>query len=177
MLLVVIGGAVVYELRDARVVSAPLPPPTPADTSFKRANVKPTQAALVDNVPNAIDTPPTQPTNKGDTPADEPEARGATRRSHTERSNKTKTPALSGSAEATLSEAERAVDRGDLGNAIRLARSSLREASSERAYLVMARAYCRQHDVGMVQAMLRNLSAAGKKEARRLCLSDGVSVP
>jgi eukaryotic-like serine/threonine-protein kinase len=77
--------------------------------------------------------------------------------------------ALSASASAALDEAERALRQGDLSNALRLARTSLREASSERAYVVMARAYCAQHDVGMLQAMLRNLSPARKKQVLRDC--------
>jgi serine/threonine protein kinase len=176
-LLFMIGGAVYLELRDDRVASTPLPPAVPADTSFKRANLKPPQPQLVENTTPAVEVPPTQSTTKVDARGDEPDGRGATHKSRGERADRGKPVALSASVEATLSEAERAVDRGDLDNAIRLARNSLREASSERAYLVMARAYCRQHDVGMVQAMLRNLSATGKKEARKSCQALGVSIP
>jgi serine/threonine-protein kinase len=172
VLLLVIGGAVMFELREARIVATPLPTKPAVDTSFRRAKTKVAQADPTPVPPTLVDAPPAQPVEKV-SPKPEP-AQGAT---HAARSKSDKTPNLSDSALADLSEAERAVDRGDLANAIRLARSSLREADSERAYLVMARAYCGQHDVGMVQAMLRNLSSAGKKTVKKKCQSEGVSLP
>ncbi|MDB4974006.1 MAG: serine/threonine-protein kinase, partial [Myxococcaceae bacterium] len=84
---------------------------------------------------------------------------------------------LPASAKAALDDAERALQQGDVVNALRLARSSLRETSSERAYLLMARAYCRQRDVGMVQAMLRNLSPARRLQVQADCQSHGLTVP
>jgi eukaryotic-like serine/threonine-protein kinase len=76
---------------------------------------------------------------------------------------------LSSAVRATLDDADRALQRGQSAEAIRLARGSLREAQSERAYVIMARAYCALHDVGMLQAMLRNLSPARRKQVQREC--------
>jgi eukaryotic-like serine/threonine-protein kinase len=86
-------------------------------------------------------------------------------------------PALSAQAREALDAAERALAQGQPADALRLARGALREASSERAYTLMARAYCGQRDVGMVQAMLRNLSPAQRKQVRAQCLREGLRVP
>lgn len=76
-----------------------------------------------------------------------------------------------------LAEAERALAASDLRTALRLARKSLQEVQSERAYAVMARVYCAQRDLGMVQAMLRNLSPGKRQEVRRECQAQGMALP
>jgi hypothetical protein len=176
VLSLLIGGAVMFELREARIVATPLPRTPPVDTSFRRVQTKVAQAEPTPVPPPPLDPSPSQAVDKL-AARPEPMAQGSTHGARAERTRSDRTPALSDSARADLDEAERAVDRGDLASALRLARSSLREASSERAYLLMARAYCGQHDVGMVQAMLRNLSSAGRKVVKKQCQSDGVTLP
>jgi hypothetical protein len=146
------------------------------DTSFRRVRTKVAEVEPTPVPAPPLDALPAEPGEQlSSKPA--PTARGSTHGGRAARSKSDETAALTGGALADLREAERAVERGDLANAIRLARSSLREASSERAYLVLARAYCGQHDVGMVQAMLRNLSSAGQQAVKQTCQRDGVTLP
>ncbi len=84
---------------------------------------------------------------------------------------------LSAAARDALDAADRALDQGQPADALRLARASLRDGASERAYALMARAYCRQRDLGMVQAMLRNLSPALRKQVRAQCAQAGLELP
>jgi serine/threonine-protein kinase len=86
-------------------------------------------------------------------------------------------PIPSASASHELDEAERALARGDAREALRLARNTLREGNSERAYFVMARAYCGLRDVGMIQAMLRNLTPALRKQVHKSCQTQGLPLP
>jgi eukaryotic-like serine/threonine-protein kinase len=76
-------------------------------------------------------------------------------------------------AREPLDAAERALDQGQPADALRLARG----ANSERAYYLMARAYCGQRDVEMVLAMLRNLSPALRVQVRAACLHNGLKLP
>ncbi|HEX5661493.1 MAG TPA: protein kinase [Polyangiales bacterium] len=88
-----------------------------------------------------------------------------------------KKPALPDSAREALDAAEKALDQGQPGDALRFARASLREGPSERAYALLARAYCVQRDLGMVQAMLRNLSPAQRKQVKTQCARSGLELP
>jgi serine/threonine-protein kinase len=84
---------------------------------------------------------------------------------------------LSAASQSALTDADRAFEQGDTTNALRLARLSLRDGSNERAYILMAKIYCKKRDTGMLQAMLRNVGAAGKKQVRRECQAAGLSLP
>jgi len=84
---------------------------------------------------------------------------------------------LSAASQTILTEAEHAFQQGDTVNALRLARLSLRDGANERAYMLMAKIYCRKRDTGMVQAMLRNVSAAGVKQVRKECQAAGLALP
>lgn len=85
-------------------------------------------------------------------------------------------PATSKSAEL-LARSDAALKAGDPSTALRLARSSLYEAKSSRAYLLMAKAYCAKRDVGMVRAMLRNLGAGAKRNVRAYCQVHNLNLP
>jgi serine/threonine-protein kinase len=141
--------------------SEPVAASTPAEPAVVTQPVQP--APLATPAPPAIahvDIEPKRP---------DPLDPGALTRKKTE-------PALSEAARAALDAAERALDNGQPADAIRLARSSLRDGSSERAYSLMARAYCDQRDLGMVQAMLRNLSSSLRKQVKAQCAKSGLTL-
>jgi serine/threonine protein kinase len=133
-------------------------------------------ASAPPEVPSAVEPPATLPT-----PAEpEPLARAETpppAEPARHRAAPSKEEVLSAGSREALDAAERALDQGQPGDALRLARASLREGASERAYAVMARAYCGQRDLGMVQAMLRNLSPSLRKQVRAQCARTGLDLP
>jgi hypothetical protein len=116
-----------------------------------------------------------EPTARAETPEPEPEPRRPERVLDPGALSKKK-PALSDGVREALDAAERALDQGQPADALRLARGSLRDGASERAYALMARAYCAQRDLGMVQAMLRNLSSAQRKQVKTQCARAGLEL-
>jgi len=70
-------------------------------------------------------------------------------------------------------EAAAALAAKDFPGAIRLARRSLQNNKHPEAYLIMAKAYCGQRDVGGARGMMRNLSASAKRKAQAYCREYG----
>ena len=88
----------------------------------------------------------------------------------------TKSNADTAKSAKQLRQSAAALQAGDPGRALRLARSSLSASKSPRAYTLMGKAYCAMRDVGMVRAMLRNLGAGSKSQVRAYCKARGVNV-
>jgi serine/threonine-protein kinase len=71
---------------------------------------------------------------------------------------------------SALRDAERALEAGEVEEAIRLARSSQRTQITSASFSVLARAYCRQRDRSNANAQWRQqLSTADRGEVRRYC--------
>jgi serine/threonine protein kinase len=159
------------QLRQPKPVASTLPgePPRaqveePAPTPASKAPEPTREPPPAQPVAHVETSPPVEPTKR-------PE-RGLDPGSLSKRQ-----PALGDAQREALDAAEKALDQGQPGDALRLARTSLRDGASERAYVVMARAYCGQRDLGMVQAMLRNLSPALRKQVRAQCAKAGLELP
>jgi len=72
-------------------------------------------------------------------------------------------------AKRLLTEAERALDAGQSGQAIVLARRSLRAERSAGARAVLAKAYCQQRNLSQANVMNRGLPSRMRREVRRYC--------
>ena len=68
------------------------------------------------------------------------------------------------------------MEQGDTHGALRAARNTLGQARSSRAFAIMAKAYCRQKDLGMSKAMLRNLRGTERRRVRAYCAQQGISI-
>lgn len=77
---------------------------------------------------------------------------------------------------ALLRDARHALAKGNLTHALQRARSSLRLGKSPEAFETMLAVYCQQHDIGMAQAMLRNLRGSRKRRAIRACRKAGLTL-
>lgn len=76
-----------------------------------------------------------------------------------------------------LQGAQRALRTGDYDEAIRLARRSLREEGDQRAYALLAVAYCGKKDLGSARAMLREVARKDRAQVRRRCFRVGTELP
>jgi serine/threonine protein kinase len=173
LVVLLLGAAVWLELRRERSphvepLALPAGAPSPALPAMPRASDPPAVPRAGDPLEAPDAAVALEQSSTTPVATSEPAARATHAGKHAELPEKQK---------ATLLDAERALSRADFAEALRLARGSLRDGSSERAYLVMARAYCGQRDVGMVQAMLRNVSAGARKQVRKECLGLGLTVP
>ncbi len=101
--------------------------------------------------------PPRPPVDEPDEP-EEPEAR------------------LPKAVVAELALAEKALAGRDYQQAIRLARHSLLEQKTRRAYSIMARGYCGLKDLGNAKAALQNVGGREKVRVRRRCAAMGFSI-
>ncbi len=174
----ILGAAAWIVVRGERSAD-PLAATVGAGPSREAALAPPTRANVTpEPEPEHQPAAPTEPPADTRPPPDAGGAGTSKRASTQERRASTQERArLAPGLESALDDAERALDRGDVSNALRLARNTLREANSERAYFVMARAYCAQHDLGMVKAMLRNLSPPARAQVRENCKAKGLTLP
>jgi serine/threonine-protein kinase len=81
-----------------------------------------------------------------------------------------------GSARAYLDQAQAALDAGQMDEAIRLARRSFNEKRTVRGFSLLARAYCRQGDLGNAKAQLSQLPRRERQKVVRLCRRLGVEL-
>jgi len=81
-----------------------------------------------------------------------------------------------GTAKQFLDKAAGALQAGDAKEAIRLARRSLNERTTVRAYSIIARAYCALGDLGNVRAQLAQLPPREKRRVFRVCQKAGVDL-
>jgi serine/threonine-protein kinase len=77
---------------------------------------------------------------------------------------------------AQLDEAERALASGDAAEAIRVARRTLQANRSSRAYGIVARAFCKQGDLGNAKAQLPHTTGADRAKVLRACAAAGVAL-
>jgi serine/threonine-protein kinase len=106
---------------------------------------------------------------KADAPkADAPQV-DAPKATATPKSDRPKSETLPPSVAADLAAAEKALERGDAATAIHLARRSLTEHKTSQASALIARAYCRQGDLGNANA---NLRAVGRGPLRDAVVKD-----
>jgi hypothetical protein len=73
-------------------------------------------------------------------------------------------------------EAEAALGRGDTAAAVRLAQHSLYAQKSSRAFSVVARARCRQGDIGSARAALTRVSKSDRPAVLRDCAAVGMDL-
>jgi serine/threonine-protein kinase len=145
----------------ARVAEVAVVPAT-IDAALAPADAEP--AAMVTPPPDAAPAPTTPPSRKP-APRTQPPAGDAE-----------PAPEDEGSARAFLDEAAAALKSGDPKEAIRIARRSLNERSTVRAYSLIARAYCRLGDLGNVRAQLPHLPARERKRIVHVCKQAGVDL-
>ncbi len=81
-----------------------------------------------------------------------------------------------GSARQFLDDAQAALAAGKPDEAVRLARRSLNEKRTVRAFSIIARAYCKQGDLGNAKAQLGQLPARERQRVIRSCRRHGVEL-
>jgi serine/threonine protein kinase len=157
-ILVVVGG------KAFKPSTPDTPPPTPVAETPPPAVTPPTTPAPT--APPAT-TPPATATQETTPPATTPPATAAETTKPSTRPGKTET--LPPELREELDKAEQALSAGQLDDALRIAQRTLRTKKTEAAILVMGRVYCQRHDLGNVNAQLRQLSADGKRKLSAYC--------
>jgi eukaryotic-like serine/threonine-protein kinase len=79
-------------------------------------------------------------------------------------------------ARQDLEGAEQALQREDYPEAFRLAKHSLTTQETIQAYMIMAKVYCKQHDLGMAQAMVRRIPRNSLRTVRTFCQRVGMNL-
>lgn len=157
-ILVVVGGKVFKS-------STPdTPPPTPVAETPPPVVTPP--ATPAPTAPPAT-TPPATATQETALPATTPPATATETTKPTTRPGKTEV--IPPELREELDKAEQALSAGQLDDALRIAQRTLRTQKTEAALLVMGRVYCQRHDLGNVNAQLRQLSADGKRKLNTYC--------
>lgn len=142
------------------VTGTPPPPATgtPGDTGTQA--VPPPQTGTATPPGNTVQVNPTGV----DTKTPPPSTRPSTRPEPSEK--------LSDEVRQLLTDAERALSRGDTAEAIRLARSSQRREPNvipQASYSLLTRAFCRQKDLGNAKTQWPKVSGAEKSRVRKYC--------
>jgi len=86
-----------------------------------------------------------------------------------------KKEALPPEVASELDAAEKAID-GDPGEAIRQARHTLSTAKSSRAFSIIARAYCKQGDLGNAKAALHSVGGGDRPRVLKFCKAAGTDL-
>ena len=87
-----------------------------------------------------------------------------------------KTETLPPEAAADLDDARKALDAGDIKEAVRKAEHSLQRKQSSRAYAMLAESYCTAGDIGSVRAWWPHVSRADRKRVSAVCKKHGLDV-
>jgi serine/threonine-protein kinase len=77
---------------------------------------------------------------------------------------------------ADLEGAEKALAAGDTREAKRLAQHSLQGQRTSRAFVILTRAACAEHDLTNARASLRNVAGAGRAAVIQACASAGLDL-
>ncbi len=81
-----------------------------------------------------------------------------------------------GTARQFLDDAQAALDSGRVDEAVRLSRRSFLEKKTARGYSILARAYCRQGDLGNAKAQLSRLPPRERRRVIVVCRRHGVEL-
>ncbi|HJK96237.1 MAG TPA: hypothetical protein RMF84_03400, partial [Polyangiaceae bacterium LLY-WYZ-14_1] len=78
-------------------------------------------------------------------------------------------------AQRLLDQANDALDSGDYRQARRLAQQSFRERQSAQAREVMAKSFCHERNLSLVNARLRGLPRAARRRVASYCERFGIT--
>jgi serine/threonine-protein kinase len=95
---------------------------------------------------------------------------------HETQSETTKAETLPPEAAADLADARKALDAGDIKEAVRKVEHSLRVKQSGRAYGMLAESYCVAGDIGAVRAWWPHVAKGDRKRISAVCKKHGLDV-
>jgi eukaryotic-like serine/threonine-protein kinase len=171
-LLAAVGGTIgVMKLTSKPPVE--LPPPIAATKVDAPPPIAPSPIASPPVAPKVEATKVDAPSPTGATVAAKVELHAATPKPTTATASKKET--LSPEIAAELDAAEKAID-SEPAEAVRQARHTLTTAKSSRAFGIIARAFCKQGDLGNAKAALHSVGGGDRARVIKYCKATGTDL-
>lgn len=160
--------------------TAPSADPTTPQSDHAPTSPSDSAAPSTSTGTDAGATPPTEETSQGPavaTPDRDPSTDAPANERTTASTDRASTrPSSSAPLPEVLVQAKRALAAGNFAEAIRLAKRSLQDGKHPQAYAVMTESYCAQKDIGLANAMARNLARQARSKVKSACRKHGVEL-